>query len=163
MRIPVTLKQNCSRPDWDTYFLQIAQLASSRATCARRKVGCVLVDSHNHIVSVGYNGVPSKFDHCIDETPCRGAYASSGTALDDCLAVHAEVNAFLHLTSQDILTAYLTVCPCISCTKMICNSNIQRVVAIEWYAHPEITGLLSKAGIVLEVKRSLNASNGTDI
>jgi len=159
----VTLKQNCSRPDWDTYFLQIAQLASSRATCVRRKVGCVLVDSKNHIVSVGYNGVPSKFDHCIDELPCRGADAASGTALDDCLAVHAEVNAFLHLTSQDILTAYLTVCPCMSCTKMICNSNIKRVVAIEWYAHPDITGMLRTAEIELEVKRRFNASNGTDV
>ena len=146
-----------SRPDWDTYFLQIAQLASSRATCVRRKVGSVLVDSKNHIVSVGYNCVTSKFDHCIDDTPCRGADAPSGTALEDCLAVHAEVNAFLHLTSQDTLTAYLTVCPCISCTKMICNSNIKRVVAIEWYAHPDITGLLRTAEIELEVKRIMNA------
>ena len=143
-----------SRPDWDTYFLQIAQLASSRATCVRRKVGCVLVDSKNHIVSVGYNGVPSKFDHCIDELPCRGALAPSGTALEDCLAVHAEVNAFLHLTSQDILTAYLTVCHCISCTKMICNSNVKRVVAQEWYAHPEITIMFKQADIELKVLRT---------
>ena len=163
MRILVTLKQTSSRPNWDTYFLQIAQLASSRATCVRRKVGCVLVDSKNHIVSVGYNGVPSKFDHCIDDIPCRGADATSGTALDDCLAVHAEVNAFLHLTSQDTLTAYLTVCPCISCTKMICNSNIRRVVAIEWYAHPEIRSMLRQAGIELTVIGRVNASNRADI
>jgi len=149
-------QQNCSRPDWDNYFLQIARLASSRATCARRKVGCVLVDSKNHIVSVGYNGVPSGFDHCID-VPCRGALAPSGTDLDSCSAVHAEVNAFLHLTSQDTLTAYLTVCPCMSCAKMVCNSNVKRVVAIEWYAHPDITGMLKRAGIQLEVKRKLNA------
>ena len=150
-------QQNYSRPDWDTYFLQIAQLASSRATCARRKVGCVLVDSKNHIVSVGYNGVPSKFDHCTDGFACGGANAPSGTALDDCLAVHAEVNAFLHLTSQDSLTAYLTICPCMSCAKMICNSNVKRVVAIEWYAHPEIMGMLRTAQIQLDVKRIRNA------
>ena len=155
--------QTYSRPDWDTYFLQIAQLASSRATCARRKVGCVLVNSKNHIVSVGYNGVPSKFPHCTDEIPCKGADAPSGTALDDCLAVHAEVNAFLHLTSQDAVTAYLTVCPCISCTKMICNSTIRRVVAIEWYAHLEISRMLRIAGIELTVTRRINASNGTDV
>ena len=150
-------QQNYSRPDWDTYFLQIAQLASSRATCARRKVGCVLVDSKNHIVSVGYNGVPSKFGHCTDGFACARANAPSGTALDDCLAVHAEVNAFLHLTSQDSLTAYLTICPCMSCAKMICNSNVKRVVAIEWYAHPEIMGMLRTAQIQLDVKRIRNA------
>ena len=144
-----------NRPDWDTYFLQIAQLASARATCVRRKVGCVLVDSRNHIVSVGYNGVPSKFKHCID-IPCKGSNAPSGLALDDCLAVHAEVNAFLHLTSQDTLTAYLTVCPCVSCTKMICNSTVKKVVAAEWYAHPEIMSMLQTAEIQLDVKRPRN-------
>ena len=145
-----------SRPDWDTYFLQIAHLASSRATCVRRRVGCVLVDSKNHIVSVGYNGVPSGFDHCT-EVPCQGALSPSGADLDLCNAVHAEVNAFLHLTSQDILTAYLTVCPCVSCAKMICNSNVKRVVATEWYTQPEITGMLRKAEIELHVKRIKDA------
>ena len=142
-----------SRPDWDTYFLSIAKLASSRATCIRRKVGCVLVDSKNHVVSVGYNGVRSKFDHCMEGVPCMGASAPSGTSLDECMAVHAEVNAFLHLTSQDDLTAYLTVCPCMSCAKMICNSNVKRVVALEWYVHKEVTSMLEKAGIELVVKK----------
>ena len=159
----MTINQNSSRPDWDIYFLRMAHLASSRATCIRRKVGCVLVDSKNHVVSMGYNGVPTKFDHCIEDVACMGATAPSGTALDECWAVHAEVNAFLHLTSQDELTAYLTVCPCISCAKMICNSNVKRVVAMEWYAQPEITGLLRKAGIELVVKRSINVSNGTEL
>ena len=159
----MTINQNSSRPDWDTYFLRMAYLASSRATCIRRKVGCVLVDSKNHVVSMGYNGVPTKFDHCIEDVPCMGATAPSGTALDECWAVHAEVNAFLHLTSQDELTAYLTVCPCISCAKMICNSNVKRVVAMEWYAQPEITEMLRKARIELVVKRSINASNGTEL
>jgi hypothetical protein len=40
---------------------------------------------------------------------------------------------------------------------MICNSNVQRVVAIEWYAQPEITHMLKTAEIQLEVKRAMNA------
>ena len=155
------MDESRTRPDWDTYFLQIAQLASSRATCVRRKVGCVLVDSRNHIVSIGYNGVPSKFNHCID-FPCKGSDSPSGSDLENCLAVHAEVNAFLHLTSQDILTAYLTVCPCISCTKMICNSTVKRVVATEWYVHPEITSMLKTAEIQLDVKKLKSWVGGED-
>ena len=151
------------RPDWDTYFLELAYLTSSRATCIRRKVGCVLVDSKNHVVSMGYNGVPTKCDHCMEDVPCMGATAPSGTALNECLAVHAEVNAFLHLTSQDSLTAYLTVSPCISCAKMICNSNVKKVVAGEWYVHNEVNGMLRKAGIELEVKRLKNVSNSTEL
>ena len=147
---------NYSRPHVDKYFLQMAKLVAQRSTCRRRQVGCVLVDSDNHVVATGYNGVPSGFTHCLDQ-PCEGANAPSGVDLDKCLAVHAEVNAFLQLTSEDKLTAYLPATPCFSCAKMICNSNVRRVVAIEWYAHPDITGLLRKAGIELDVKRIRNA------
>jgi deoxycytidylate deaminase len=37
--------------DW--YFLKMAFLVSERATCARRKVGCVIVNSKNHVVATG--------------------------------------------------------------------------------------------------------------
>ena len=143
-----------SRLEVDEYFLKIAILVAERSTCVRRKVGCVLVDSKKHIVATGYNGVPSGFDHCID-FPCRGATAPTGESLDECMAVHAEVNACLQLTSDDSLTAYLTVTPCMSCAKMLCNSNVTKVVAAEWYAHPDITGMLRVAKIALEVKRGI--------
>ena len=32
-----------NRPEWDIYFLLMAQVAASRSTCLRRKVGAVLV------------------------------------------------------------------------------------------------------------------------
>ena len=143
-----------SRLEVDQYFLQIAQLVAERSTCRRRKVGCVLVDTKNHIVATGYNGVPSGFTHCLD-VPCEGASSPSGTDLDKCLAVHAEVNAFLQLTSDDILTAYLSTTPCFTCAKMICNSNVKRIVAKEWYVHPTVKEMLALAHIEVEI---LNAS-----
>ena len=72
----------------------MAELVAERSTCRRRKVGCVLVDSNNHVVATGYNGVPTHFPHCLDE-PCEGATAPSGESLEKCLAVHAEQNALL--------------------------------------------------------------------
>ena len=78
----------------DDYFLKMAELAALRSTCARRQVGCVLVDSNNHVAATGYNGVPKGFVHCLD-VPCIGADAQSGTRLDECYAVHAEMNALL--------------------------------------------------------------------
>jgi dCMP deaminase len=145
-----------SRLDLDTYFLQMAELVANRSTCRRRAVGCVLVDSSNHVVSTGYNGVPTHFPHCLD-TPCEGASAPSGTSLEKCLAVHAEQNALLQLRSNDALTAYLTVSPCITCAKMIANSRIRRIVASHEYAQSFAVDILNKAKIMLEFPRNDNS------
>jgi len=138
------------RIDTDKYFLEIASIVAKRSTCMRRSVGCVLVDSQNHIVATGYNGVPSKFTHCLD-SPCEGAFALSGTDLDLCNALHAEVNAFLQLRSDDALTAYLTTSPCFSCAKMFANSNVKCVVVKELYVHEKAIDLLKQAGTELRV------------
>ena len=135
-----------SRLNIDSYFLQMAQLVAKRSTCRRRSVGCVLVDSNNHVVATGYNGVPTHFPHCLD-SPCLGANSPSGTDLESCLAVHAEQNALLQLRSNDFLTAYLTVSPCITCAKMIANSKIIRIVAQESYTQALSFSILQQANI----------------
>ena len=139
-----------SRVNVDSYFLQMAELVAERSTCRRRKVGCVLVDSNNHVVATGYNGVPTHFPHCLDE-PCEGATAPSGESLEKCLAVHAEQNALLQLRSNDILTAYLTVTPCITCAKMLANSRITRIVANREYVQSLAVDVLDKAKIRVDI------------
>jgi len=138
------------RIDTDKYFLEIASTVAKRSTCMRRSVGCILVDSQTHIVATGYNGVPTKFTHCLD-SPCEGAFSLSGTDLDLCNALHAEVNAFLQLRSDDVLTAYLTVSPCFSCAKMLANSNVKRLVAAELYVHEQAINLLNQADIEIVI------------
>jgi len=139
------------RLDIDEYFLNMARLASLRSTCARRQVGCILVDSQNHVVATGYNGVPKGFKHCID-SPCKGADAISGTRLNECKAVHAEMNALLQLTSNDVLTAYLTVTPCFDCSKVLANSTVKRIVAPVWYPQDEVKSILEEASITVDIK-----------
>ena len=139
-----------SRLGKDEYFLQIASLVSQRSTCPRRQVGCVLVDSQNYIVATGYNGVPSGFRHCT-EIPCKGAQRPSGEGLDLCEAIHAETNAFLQLKSNEDLTAYVTVTPCVMCAKMIANSRVKRLVALELYKHTQALEMLKKANIQVEI------------
>ena len=39
------------RIETDKYFMEIATTVAKRRTCIRRSVGCVLVDSKNHIVA----------------------------------------------------------------------------------------------------------------
>jgi dCMP deaminase len=43
------------RTGWDSYFMDIAHQAATRASCDRAKVGCVLVVDRQ-IIATGYNG-----------------------------------------------------------------------------------------------------------
>ena len=67
---------------------------------------------------------------------CEGAVAMpSGSGLDACQAVHAEVNAVIQTPDVDrIHSCYVTVSPCVSCLKMLTNTGCQRVVFRELYA-----------------------------
>ena len=51
------------RVDWDRYFMNIARVASSRATCHRKFVGAVIVREKT-ILSTGYNGSIRGMPHC---------------------------------------------------------------------------------------------------
>jgi dCMP deaminase len=113
--------------------MAMAQLVSTRATCARRQVGCVLVDDRGRVLATGYNGPPSGFQHCTDE-PCAGAKMASGIGLDVCEAVHAEMNAVAQCTDASRVAAcYVTCAPCVSCAKLLVNTACRRVVFAEEY------------------------------
>ena len=116
------------RPDWNTYFLRLAYLTATRATCDRKHVGAVLVSPDHRVVAMGYNGAPAGMDDCD----------TSGHELVDghCVrTLHAESNAidYAGRLAQGC-TLYTTVVPCYDCAKRIVNSKIVRVVFDEAYS-----------------------------
>ena len=122
------------------YFLKMAHLVSERATCTRRKVGCILINSKNHVVATGYNGVSSGQEHCIDN-PCKGAKLKSGQGLELCEAIHAEQNALLQCKDvYDIDTVFCTVSPCIHCLKLLLNTSTKHIVFMEKYVDADPLG-----------------------
>lgn len=122
-----------SRPHIHDYFMSMAVLVSTLGTCARRKVGAVLVNKHNHVIATGYNGVASGMRHCI-EHHCPGAKHPSGQGLDDCEALHAEQNALLQCRdAYEIDTAYVTASPCVTCIKLLLNTSCIYVIFSERY------------------------------
>lgn len=52
------------RPSRDEWALKLALLTAQRATCCRRQVGCVLLNSRGHVLATGYNGVAAGLPHC---------------------------------------------------------------------------------------------------
>ena len=83
-----------SRPDKDTYYLDIALAVSKRSTCLRRHYGCVIVKD-DVIVATGYNGSPRGCDNCCDIGKCQREDSARYEGYDRCPAVHAEQNALL--------------------------------------------------------------------
>jgi len=120
----------------DEYFMRMAEVASLRSTCIKRKVGAVLVKD-NHILSTGYNGAPSGFTHCTPESCVRKAL-NPGEKPELCRGVHAEINciiqAAIHGTAIEGNTSlYTTTFPCMSCLKLIINARIKRLIYKEEY------------------------------
>src|SRR5574344_278839 len=93
------------RPDWDTYFLNIAKAVSMRSTCLRRNYGAVIVDSSKAIVSTGYNGSPVGDINCCDYGKCKREelHVPKGERYELCKAIHAEQNAIINCTKQRMI------------------------------------------------------------
>jgi dCMP deaminase len=120
-------------------MMGVASILGQRSTCLRRSVGAVLVDLQGHILSTGYNGVPAGDEHCLD-VPCPGADLPSGTGLDRCHAVHAEMNALLQCPDvQQIDTLYTTTSPCLICIRMLLNTSCERIVYGDLYDQEALT------------------------
>lgn len=107
------------RIDWDSYFMSMALLISSRSSCDRLHVGCVLVKD-TRVISVGYNGFIAKCPHI---SIVRDGHEQN--------TVHAEQNAIADCAKRGILTdgatAYITHYPCINCTKILISAGITEV------------------------------------
>lgn len=135
-----------TRPSRDDTGLLLALTLAQRGTCARRKVGCVLVDENFRIIGTGYNGPASGEPHCI-EAPCAGAGLPSGTGLSVCEAIHAEANALIDCRDvRRIDTCYCTTSPCRDCVKLLLGTGCRRVVFIENYTHTDAQDLWRRAG-----------------
>ncbi len=148
------LLQGSSRPDWDEYFMNIAQVVATRSNCIKRKVAAVVVKDRR-IISTGYNGTPRGTRNCNEGgCPRCNELAPAGTALEECLCSHAEENAITQSAYHGISvrgsTLYSTYSPCLMCTKMIINAGIVEVVYNEDYPlGARAQALLKEAGVVL--------------
>lgn len=88
------------RPSVEAWGVGMAQAASTRAECTRRKVGAIVLDEGGRIVGAGYNGAPAGKPSCLDGA-CPRAFSdvAPGSSYDtgpgSCIAIHAEANALL--------------------------------------------------------------------
>lgn len=129
----------------DAYYLIIAETVAQRATCARKKVGAVLVLSGNTLGS-GYNGSLPGEPHCIDV----GCLMEDGHCVR---TVHAEANALTRAAKfgnrVDGATLYTTASPCWACFKLLVSAGIRRIVYKEFYRDDRIFDTAKRLGVEL--------------
>ena len=147
------------RPSNDEYFMEMAQLVSSRSTCLRRKVGAVIVKD-KRVLSTGYNGSPKGTKHC-EELGCIRVKMNvpSGTRHELCRGVHAEQNAVTQAAyfgvSVDGASIYTTTYPWSMCAKILINAGIREIIYSEGYSDDLSKQLLDEAGITLREYKPL--------
>ena len=131
--------------NWDDYFMRIAEVVASRATCDRKHVGAVIVRDRT-ILSTGYNGSIRGLPHC-DEV---------GHMMEDghCVAtIHAEANAIIQAAKNGVSIEggdiYITASPCWPCFKLIANAGLRRIVFGEFYRDSRIFEIAQRLGIEL--------------
>lgn len=131
-----------TRRDKTNYYLDMADVARERSTCLRRTYGAVIV-KNDSIVSTGYSGAPRGRANCIDLGFCMRNKLGipRGERYEFCRSVHAEANAIIAASREQMLgaTLYLvgreadgTLMPdansCTMCKRLIINAGIERVV-----------------------------------
>jgi dCMP deaminase len=134
-----------NRASWDEYFMNIAEVVSSRSTCPRKNVGAVIVREKT-ILSTGYNGSIRGMPHCTEV----GHMMENG----HCVAtIHAESNAILQAARNGVRiedsTIYVTASPCWNCFKEIANAGLRRIVYGEFYRDDRIFSVAERLGIEL--------------
>ncbi|MEK6951190.1 MAG: deaminase [Nanoarchaeota archaeon] len=148
-----------ARPDWNHYFMNIAQQVKMRCNCMSAKKGAIIVKD-KMILSTGYNGSPKNITHCTAGgcPRCTARHlgkVKSGEYSQPCICCHAEENAIVQAayngTSTRGATIYTTFTPCTACAKMIINAGLQEVIALVKYPDEIGTRLLKEAGVKLKV------------
>ncbi|MDO4742363.1 MAG: deaminase [Candidatus Saccharibacteria bacterium] len=123
---------NQKQREWDEYFMKITETVASKSKDPSSKNGCVIVDKHKRVVSLGYNGLIQGADETkmtLSERPMKYYFA-----------IHSEMNAliFAHQDLSDC-TVYNRVATCDNCLKFCLQAGIKRFVYSKLRVHSHST------------------------
>jgi dCMP deaminase len=107
------------RPSWTNYFLGLAKVVSQRSHDLQTQHGCVITDSHNRVLGMGYNGFPRglKDTDLPNVRPLKYPWM-----------IHAERNALSNcVVRPDNGIAYVTGQSCCDCIMALWQEGISTV------------------------------------
>lgn len=134
------LLNNEERISWNDYFKEVASLASRRSNCKRLKVGSVIVNNDNRLVSMGYNGFIAGAPH---ESIMRDGHEQA--------TIHSEMNAIIYCKECiKGYSIYITHYPCLNCFKLIATAGIKKIYYLNDYNNDPLVEELNK-GVGIEI------------
>jgi dCMP deaminase len=108
------------RPDWDSYFMALAFVASQRSIDPSTKHGCVLTTPGHKILSIGYNGPPRNADEARVPLTRPEKYP---------FMAHAEPNAIDNCVYDlEGCIAYVTGKPCSACLLRLIQRGVGTII-----------------------------------
>jgi len=108
------------RPQWTDYFLGLARVISQRSHDIHTQHGCVITDTNNRILGVGYNGFPRGLSDTKLPTTRPEKYP---------WMIHAERNALSNcVVRPDNGIAYVTGQSCNDCIMALWQEGVTTVV-----------------------------------
>lgn len=148
----------------ESVFMEVAESLSLLGTCSRKSVGAVFTID-GRCVTWGYNGAPPGMPHCEENNHGHGLPGGPSAHPEDdadwlrgkleregCINVtHAEANALAfaarHGIATDGSTLFVTVSPCLTCSKLLVAAGVRAVFYREEYRDGSGFRLLAAAGI----------------
>ena len=122
--------RNNRRSKFKSIFMKVALTFSVMSTCAKIKVGAVIV-KNNRIISTGFNGTPSGIIHCEDYFLGREVTDEEHKLFSFRYELHAEMNALSECLKSGLnpenAEMYVTHSPSSNSAKMILASGIAKV------------------------------------
>jgi dCMP deaminase len=111
------------RPSWTNYFLGMAKVVARRSHDIHTQHGCVITDTKNRILGVGYNGFPRNVDDTLLPTTRPEKYD---------WMIHAEKNALANCVIRpDNGIAYVTGQCCNDCIISLWQEGVSTVMMID--------------------------------
>jgi dCMP deaminase len=113
------------RPSWTNYFLGLAKVVSQRSHDSQTQHGCVITDSNNRVLGIGYNGFPRGLDDKLLPNTRPEKYP---------WMIHAERNALSNcLVRPEDGIAYVTGQCCNDCAMALWQEGVTTIVM--WDGH----------------------------
>lgn len=121
-----------SKATWKHRWSQLAKTVASWSRDESTKVGAVIVDERNVVLSLGWNDIPRRVFEAKEKVPERHVRPEKYFWYE-----HAERNAIYNAAANGTKllgsTLFVTMHPCADCARGIIQSGIKKVIITDPY------------------------------